>query len=72
MKRPELHSFVIHKHSGLKAQVFKHFIDEANAVGVIVTPQRGASRDNIYRIWFIHEIQPLQLPLAAASSNLPE
>lgn len=39
--KPKLHDFVRHKRCGLKAQVYKHFVDVDDYVGVIVLPQPG-------------------------------
>ena len=53
--RPKLHDFVRHKASGLKAQVYQHFIDREDCVGVIVLPQPGASAADIYKRWHLHD-----------------
>jgi len=53
--RPETHSFVQHKISGLKAQVYQHYIDRPDMVGVILLPQPGAHPNDIYKRWHIDD-----------------
>jgi hypothetical protein len=55
--RPELHAFVKNKISGLNAQVYKHFVDNDDCVGVIVLPQPGAHGSDRYKKWRIDEIE---------------
>jgi len=57
--RPKLHEFVKHKRNGLKAQVYKHFVDMEDYVGVIVLPQPGANGTDIYKKWHIDEFDPM-------------
>ncbi len=54
--KPEIHSFVKHSVSGLRAQVYKHYSDNDDYVGVIVLPQPGASRNEVYKKWRIDQI----------------
>lgn len=56
-KRPDLHAFVAHKVSGQKAQVWKHYVDNSDFVGVIVLPQSGVTGDTRYRDWRIDQIE---------------
>ena len=57
--RPDLHSFVRHKISGLKAQVWQHYIDRPDMVGVIVLPQPGAHAQDIYKRWHLDEFDAM-------------
>lgn len=57
-KKPELHDFVKHTTSKLKAQVCQHFTDNDECVKVIVLPQAGFScGNNRYQNWRIDELE---------------
>jgi hypothetical protein len=57
IKKPNLHSFVTHKVSRLKAQIYKYYVDNDKYVGVIVLPQDGVIGKQRFQKWRISEIE---------------